>query len=101
MPPWPRYKFTDEALKEIASKYRTRLDFKKGNNAAYQACLKRNIDDDICAHMRTRGNLYPDDILAEALKYNRRIDFYRGSPGAYQAARRRKILDEVCKHMES
>lgn len=100
---------TDEELVLEALKYKTRTEFAKCSNGAYQAAKRRGILDKICSHMPIRcvstGHKPPnyrwtDELLAqEALKYKNKTDFIKNAWGAYQAARDRGILDKICAHM--
>lgn len=57
-------RWTDEALKAEASKYKTRGEFQKNSNLAYQSAKNRGILDDICSHMERAGNKYLRYIYA-------------------------------------
>ena len=94
--------WTLEKLVEVAAKFTTRGDFRKGASGAYQAARKRGLLDQICSHMapsKTGKKWNKASITLEASKYSYRSDFENGSSGAYDAALRNSWLDEVCCHM--
>ena len=97
-----RLLLTLEKLVEVAAKFTTRGDFRKGASGAYQAARKRGLLDQICSHMapsKTGKKWNKASITLEASKYSYRSDFENGSSGAYDAALRNSWLDEVCCHM--
>jgi hypothetical protein len=98
-----RIKWTDEMLFAEAKKYRTRVEFVKGSNSAYQTADHRGILHQACAHMvkPVRERKWTKQIIqAEALKYQKKSDFNNGCRRAYGAAYKMGILDEVCSHMQ-
>lgn len=63
------FKWTYEMIKEEVLKYRTRLDFARGNPAAYQVAQKRNLLDEICSHMKRPSNTSkPEKELIDVIK---------------------------------
>jgi len=94
--------WTLEKLVEVAAKFTTRGDFRKGASDAYQAARKRGLLDQICSHMapsKTGKKWNKAATSLEASKYLHRSDFENGSSGAYDAALKNSWLDEVCCHM--
>ena len=94
--------WTLEKLVEVAAKFTTRGDFRKGASGAYQAARKRGLLDQICSHMapsKTGKKWNKASITLEASKYSYRSDFENGSSGACDAALKNSWLDEVCCHM--
>ena len=94
--------WTLEKLVEVAAKFTTRGDFRKGASGAYQAARKRGLLDQICSHMapsKTGKKWNKAATSLEASKYLHRSDFENGSSGAYDAALKNSWLDEVCCHM--
>lgn len=72
-------RWTDEDLKNEASKYKTRGEFQKNNPVAYTTSLRRGILDDICSHMEKAGSKYlryiyvyefPDNSVYVGLTFN-------------------------------
>src|ERR1035437_6748232 len=104
-----RFKWSDEALRNEALKYRTKQDFQDSNRSAYGIALKRkSFFESICSHMpeytkigHTNPNfMWTDEMLyLEAKKYTKKQDFKKGSRGAFEACNRRGILALVCSHM--
>lgn len=95
-------KWSFEQLYEEALKHKTRQEFNKNSNSAYQNAQKRGLLDKICHHMgESKTAAYTNEELRlEALKYIHRSEFQKKSIGMYSAARKRGILDEICSHME-
>jgi hypothetical protein len=58
---------TFDILKGIASNYKTRIDFIRGDGPAYQAARHKGILDDICKHMTVMKFSIPQLILREIL----------------------------------
>ena len=86
-----------------AKKYRTRIEFVKGSNSAYQTASDRGILNQACSHMVTpvRKRKWTKQVIqAEALKYQKKSDFNNGCKRAYAAAYKMGILDDVCSHMQ-
>lgn len=89
-------------LKLEASKYKTRIEFKKGNSPAYKSAIALGVLEVVCSDIDKRLVDWSEDlIIAEASKYLMRGDFKSESPLAYSAAVRRGILNRVCSHMGS
>ncbi len=65
---------TDEFLKDIAFKYKTRSDFQKNDPSAYSSSRKKGILDQICSHMTIMNFSIPQlilkDIMDSLLKEN-------------------------------
>ena len=95
-------KWTFEALKKEAKKYKKRIDFQRGSASAYQTAIRKGCLDKICGHM-VNGYVKWDEksLKKEANGYQSRADFQRGSNGAYHAALRNGYLDQICQHMNS
>lgn len=104
------FKWTYEMLKTEALKYKSKSEFRKRNDGAYQTVKNRKLLDELCAHMpkynRGRGEKHyafrwtHEMLQAEALKYDTRGDFQEKSRKAFDIAHRRKIIDEICVHMK-
>jgi len=54
-----------ENLKKIANKYKTRIDFIRDDNAAYNSARIKGVLDDICSHMTVIKFSIPQLILRE------------------------------------
>ena len=95
-------KWTDEALRKEALKYKTRGEFVKGSAGAYAMSRRRGMDfhKEVCQHM-----IYPrkyrtdEEIFKEALKYTTLVKFRTESFNVYDVARKRGILAKAIKHM--
>ncbi len=105
-----RIKWTKEAIKKEALKYKTRNEFKKSNGSSYRAAIKLSILGEVCIHMPQNasiGKLPPNFkwtealLIAEALKYKTKKEFRLKSSGAYKRARQIDILNKICSHMEN
>jgi len=96
-------KWTKEKCIQEALKYKTRGDFFKGNDSAYNSSRKYGWFEEICSHMtwvnRPNGYWTKERCHEKALLYKTRSEFKGGFPSAYKSARERKILDEICDHM--
>ena len=86
----------EEAIREEASKYPSRREFRKGSNSAYCAALKKcpHVLDDIFGKT---VRWTEEAARAEASKYQSRGEFRKGSNSAYTAVIMRypHILDDV------
>lgn len=96
-----RIKWTQEVVKEKASKFNTRQAFKINEKGAYNAACLMKIMDEICAHMKDPQTSRQSDekIQKRALKYTNRTDYQNNDASGYQTATQRGILDQVCAHM--
>ena len=69
-------KWTDEKIREEASKFKTKSEFRENNLGAYKAAWKRGILDDVCAHMiDLKTDWTYEMLLSEAKKYSSRGEF--------------------------
>lgn len=86
-----------------AQKYKSRLEFQKGNESAYTSARKNKWLESACRHMseksKPNGHWTKQACLDEALKYDTRTDFSVKSNGAYKVALKNKWVDEICTHM--
>ena len=96
--------WTEDRIRQQALKYDTRWEFQKNEQSAYSIAHRRNLLDDVCAHMeelrKPHGYWTEDRIQQQALKYDTRGEFKQNSKYAYAAAQRQNLLDDVCSHME-
>jgi hypothetical protein len=98
---------TNESVRKLAKKCKTRSSFINEYRSAYNYARKNGILDDICKHMtpssvvRSNARLYwtYDLCKKEAKKYTNRTDFMRNSSGAYNVALANKWVDKICIHM--
>lgn len=94
--------WTKDLILKESIKYNTKIDFLKGNYAAYRAATNMNVVNEVCSHMmKPEQKRYWDKerIHECAKKYNKKVTFQKENTGAYAAARRLGIVDEICSHM--
>ena len=101
----PNGYWNPDRCKESALKYKTRMEWDKGECSAYRAAQKNGWLDECCGHMeelqkpkRYWHNL--DKCKESALKYKTRGAWQKGETSAYQTAFKNGWLDECCGHME-
>jgi len=85
-----------ETCKLEASKYKSRSEFQKKSNTAYNVAYKNKWLDKICQHMKIlwRKKWNYENCKIEALKHNSRSEFNKKASGAYDTAYNNKWLDE-------
>lgn len=102
----PTLKWTEDALKDEASKYETIKDFRTNNNSAYNSARKKGDEffKKITSHMKIlkRGKYTDIELKNIASKYRTKSDFLKNMPGAWDAAynRGKVFYDEITSHME-
>jgi predicted GIY-YIG superfamily endonuclease len=98
-----RNPYTDDELRQIASKYNSYSEFVKNDGGAQVAARNRGQEfyDDITKHFErmTRKPYTFDEVKDAALKYTRLVDFQKEDPGPYHAAHRHGWLKDVSQHM--
>ena len=101
----PNGYWNPDRCKESALKYKTRMEWDKGECSAYRAAQKNGGLEECCGHMeelqkpkRYWHNL--DKCKESALKYKKRGAWQKGETSAYQTAFKNGWLDECCGHME-
>ena len=98
-------KWTFEAVKKEALKYKSRSEFENNCSSAYNASLKRKWTDDVCQHMsplkKPSGywQIY-ENCKNEALKYDSMTEFQNKAPGAHKASTKFGWLDSMRRHMK-
>lgn len=97
-------KWSYENCKEEASKYKTRVEYKRGSESSYQKSRINGWLDSICSHMKQNNNkpsnYWTFDRCEElAVKYKYRNDFKNGNRSAYGSAYKNNWLDIICSHM--
>lgn len=89
-----------ENSKLLASQCKTRADFRKNHNSAYQFAYKYNFLDEICNHMILANKYDLQQVKIIALNYTTRRKFaHSKDAGAYTFALKNGYLDEICSHM--
>jgi hypothetical protein len=95
-------KWTFEACKDEALKYKTRNEFQKTSGSSYKASEKNKWLDLICSHMigvrKPKGYWTLELCREEALKYKNNKEFKIGSNGALQAAHNNGWINEINGH---
>ena len=97
--------YTDEDLRSIALKYKTRDEFHKKDGGAYLAAHRRGILDDVCSHMEEVRR--PKEFYSKgychviALGYKTRGEFRKSGGYAYSRAWNEGWLDDICGHMKA
>ena len=96
----PNGYWTKEKCQEKALKYKTKKDFKKEYNGAYDSASKNKWLNEICIHMKnSRIKWTKEKCQEEALKYKIKKDFIKNCRATYDAVSRNKWLNEICSHM--
>lgn len=97
-------KWTFEKCAKEALKFKTRREFARNSNSAYNSARRYGWLNKICKHMSTVkkmpiGYWTKERCMHEALKYKTKKEFYDKCGGAYSASFRNGWLNDVCKHM--
>lgn len=98
--PGKKDKWSFEELKEISSKYRTRISLRNDHAGVYKAIKQRGLEKELLSHMPKQKKWSEEDLQKTANKYKTRGDFLKQDGNAYNAARERGILDKICNHMK-
>jgi hypothetical protein len=97
--------WTDEMLRELAKKFKTKTEFQRAESSAYNSASRKGIDflNDITSHMdkKKRSRWSDEDLEKEAKKYQNRGDFQKYSNSAYIVSRNRgkDFFDKITNHM--
>lgn len=95
-----KHMWTDDEIRQEASKYETLSDFRKHAKNAMDAAVNHGIYDEVTAHMKRAYTDWTKDMVwKEALKYKTRSDFMNGNYAAYQQAHVKGWYDDVTSHM--
>lgn len=93
-------KFTLQVCMERASRFTSRVEFRKNDKPAYSACCRNGWVDLCCSHMTPRKTMRTkDDCAREASKYESRSQFKHLDPNTYSSSLKNGWLDDVCSHM--
>ena len=93
--------WTDDEIRQEASKYNTIKDFSEKSLQAYYAAQSHGIYDEVTKHMeRAYTDWTKDMVWKEALNYKTRSEFQDNNGAAYQAAQKNGWIDDVTSHME-
>lgn len=97
-----------ENVIEEAKKYKTRVEWKRGNSASYNKALNNKWMTECTKHMgkkfkrgsETRKYKWTKDKCAkEAKKYMSRTEWAKNSSGSYSSSKKNGWMDELTKHM--
>lgn len=90
----PNGYWTVERLKEEASKFKTRNEFRKGNVGAYRSAVKKKVLDEVFVNLPSKNvEIWTKErCLAEAAKYPTLTALKNVLPGAYEKIRKKKWL---------
>ena len=95
--------WTLDACKSDALKYKTRAEWSKKSNGAFNSAYKHGWIKDCCNHMKKYAKQNPKWTLekckVDALRYNSRAEWIKNSNG-HRAAYRNGWLDQCCSHMK-
>jgi hypothetical protein len=94
-----KLKWTLDALKASAAKYKTRNEWNKAEPNAYCSAKKRKLLDDVCPHMPKPKRWTNEKLKASASKHRTRKEWAKADPAAYRTARDWKVMDEVAPHI--
>jgi len=99
-------KWTFEKCKEEALKCKTRKEFYKKSNSAYNSARRYGWMDEVCSHMPKenkykKGYWTRERCEEEVKKYKARDEIYKKSPGAYMAMIRNGWLNIICSHLKT
>ncbi|MBP1615742.1 MAG: hypothetical protein H6Q13_3190, partial [Bacteroidetes bacterium] len=101
--PTPPKKWTLQALKEEALKYKTRREFGLKNSSAYSIASKEGFIAVVCSHMelqhKTANHWTKEKCQERAFLYQTKMEFKRKDGSAYTTAVREKWITEICSHM--
>ncbi len=97
--------WTEEMLKDEALKYRTRSEFQKNSNNAYNSAYRKGkaFLDSITSHMDLKKRTWNEDTVRdEALKYPTITLFHKNASAAYKFAKDKgkEFFDYVTSHMK-
>lgn len=95
-----RRNLTKDFVLAEAKKYKKRSEFKRMDQACYNAAKIKGFLEEACEHMQDVYRNWTREELTEiALRYSTRVSFQEQEYPAYQAALRRGMVDEICQHM--
>jgi cytochrome c553 len=95
-------KYTEDMVRDIASKYTSLGDFIRDNRKLYGAISKSNISlrNEITKHMTRKTKSWSDDEIRDiASKYSVLGDFIKENPTLVTISRNRGIYKDITKHM--
>jgi glutaredoxin-related protein len=88
-------KYSDDDIRQEASKYNSLSNFQKNSPSFYQLARKRGLLDNLFPDRKIKIKYSDDEIRQEASKYNSQNEFMKGSPKMFYLASNRKMLDDL------
>ncbi len=99
----PRDYWTEEKVKDIASKITKKSEFYKQHSGAYQYAASHNLLEEICSHMTTaikpNGYWSKEKCGELAALCESKSEFKNKYSSAYGAAYKNNWLNDICSHM--
>jgi predicted GIY-YIG superfamily endonuclease len=103
-----RIKWTDDMLRGVASKYKTKKDFYTNDPNAYKVARDRGMLPELTKDMvdikkgyRGSNKYNKEDIKKIALNYSNKKDFAKNEPNVVHIARYFNWYDEITQHMSN
>lgn len=95
-----KYKYTDDYIRSISEKYKTRGEFAKNDRLIYQVAIRRGILDDMCCHMKKVRTEWTEELArSAAMKCKTITEFNKKYYRASNLLRKLGVFDEATSHM--
>jgi hypothetical protein len=102
-PKVPLGHWTLENLIADALKYRTRADWKRGNQSAYATACQMELLEPCCAHMerdrKPDGYWTKERVIESSIRYRTIAEWSLAESGAYDAAKSNGWMEDATRHM--
>lgn len=97
-----RKPYTEEELREAASRYTEIKEFRKKEHRIYGVILKRGLLDKLCKHMKRahRNNITNEELAEIAFRYDTLLEFSQKEASTYSLICSRGLQDQLFKHMK-
>ena len=95
-------KWTDELLKNSASKYETVKEWRTKEESAYATASARGLLKELTKRMikiGEKGYWTKEKVKQSALKYKTKVEWITNEPAAYRACLKNSWIDELTNHM--
>ena len=94
-------KYTLQSCKESASKFQSRISWKKSDTKSYNSACKNNWIDECCVNMKPLKLKHTLKSCKEsASKFNSKADWLNSDSKSYAFALKNNYLDECCVNMK-